>query len=199
MLTLFVRGAARHLITPAVRKELRRQFGRALRAAALAEAEVCLSLTDDAELHELNRRYADEDHATDVLSFAQEQPTLGPAVQLPAGAGRVLGDILISLDTAARQAETAGHALQDELLHLSVHGLCHLLGHDHATLDEERVMFGYESLLRAQARGAGRVVKVPPPALVTPPPPVAKAAAKPASRRAFTLAGPATARPRSSG
>src|SRR5262245_60052517 len=125
MLTLLVRGDSSHLMSRDLRRDLRRQFGRALRAASAAQAEVCLSLTADAELLELNRRYAGEDHATDVLSFAQQEA----AAVLPQGAAAaaVLGDIVISLDTAGRQAGAAGHEILHELLHLSVHGLCHLL------------------------------------------------------------------------
>jgi probable rRNA maturation factor len=114
--------------------------------AAGARGEVSLSLSDDAELRRLNREFAGEDHATDVLSFSQEDDR-----------GNLLGDIIISVATARRQAKGP---LLDELFHLSVHGLVHLLGFDHATADEERVMFGYEARLRAVARARGVVRRV---------------------------------------
>lgn len=152
-ITLLTRGAARGLVPADVRKALRRQVDRAMKAAATTEAELCLSLTDDEEILELNRSYAGEDHATDVLSFSQREGMLSPDES-------VLGDVVISVETAQRQAERAGHGLLDELLHLSVHGLAHLLGYDHATPDEEARMFGYEALLRAQARASGRVAAV---------------------------------------
>ncbi|MCS6913642.1 MAG: rRNA maturation RNase YbeY [Myxococcales bacterium] len=158
MLSLSVRGAARHLVPDAVRRQLRRRMARVLRAAGVGEAEVCISLTDDAELRELNRRFAGEDHATDVLSFSQRG-----VCPSPPGEGELLGDIVISLEAAVRQAAAAGHPLSEELLHLAVHGLCHLLGYDHATPDEERVMFGHEARLRAEARRGGPVRAVPPP------------------------------------
>jgi probable rRNA maturation factor len=143
-----IRGRARRAraLTPATVRALKRLVGRAMRAAGVAERALALSLSDDDELLALNRQYADEDHATDVLSFAQEAP--------------LLGDVVISVETAARQASAAGHSLAAELVHLSVHGLVHLVGYDHATADEERVMFGYEARLRAAARAPGPVARV---------------------------------------
>jgi probable rRNA maturation factor len=155
-LSVLVRGAAGPLVPVPLRQRLRRLVRRAMQAAGLSGAEVCLSLTDDAELRELNRTYAGEDHATDVLSFAQMEG----AEPAPTGP---LGDIVISAETAVRQAAAAGHSLLDELLHLSVHGLCHLLGYDHATPEEERIMFGYEARLREAARRPGAVHRVAPP------------------------------------
>lgn len=153
------RGKARKLLSSALRKPIQRQLRRALVATACPpQTEVCLSFSDDEELAQLNSLYAGESHATDVLSFAQTNvltTTVSP----------MLGDIVISVETAARQAQQGGHPLAYELLHLAVHGLCHLLGYDHATQEEERVMFGYEALLRKQALGKGRVYKTPPPPL----------------------------------
>jgi probable rRNA maturation factor len=137
---------------------LRQRLARAMRAAGVAERPLTLSLTDDAELRALNRRYAGEDHATDVLSFAQSAPS-GPRPDIPAIRGRrtpLLGDIVISVETAARQARSASHSLLDELFHLSVHGLAHLLGYDHVTKREERVMFAWEAELRARATAPAR-------------------------------------------
>jgi len=132
-------------VRPSVLKELRRRLVRAMRAAGV-DGEVALSLTDDDELLALNRTYAGEDHATDVLSFSQARP--------------LLGDVVISVETAQRQADAAGHALGAELIHLAVHGLAHLCGYDHATKRDETVMFGWEAKLRAQAAGRGSVARV---------------------------------------
>lgn len=150
MLSLLVRKGVGAQVPVALRRQLRRWLGRALVAAGCADATVCLSLSDDAELHALNLQYADEDHATDVLSFAQQE---APAGFAPPSPTLLLGDIVISIETAERQARQHGHGLDAELLHLAVHGLCHLLGYDHATQSEERVMFTYEAQLRAEARG----------------------------------------------
>jgi probable rRNA maturation factor len=142
-----------------MRRTLRRRLERALCAAGREGAVVCLSLSDDEELLELNRQYADEDHATDVLSFSQLEAAeaVAPVPHAPV----LLGDIVISVETAERQARERGHGLPDELLHLAVHGLCHLLGYDHATAEEERIMFGYEAELRIEA-SAKRPVRTRP-------------------------------------
>ena len=142
MLSLLVRKGVGAQVPVAVRARLRRSLQRVQKTAGRDDAAVCLLLSDDAELHALNLQYAGEDHATDVLSFAQEHPQLS---------ARVLGDIVISVETAARQAKERGHSLYDELFHLAVHGFCHLLGYDHATRQEERVMFAYEAELRSAA------------------------------------------------
>jgi probable rRNA maturation factor len=141
-LTVDIRGRARRLVRPGTVRALKQRLGRAMRAAGVADRALTLSLSDDAELLALNRQYADEDHATDVLSFEQEAP--------------LLGDVIISVETAARQAKTAKHSLLAELFHLSVHGMVHLMGYDHATKAEERVMFGYEAKLRARATAQRR-------------------------------------------
>jgi probable rRNA maturation factor len=126
-------------------RELERQLARAMVAAG-ARGEVALSLTDDDELLALNQQYAGEDHATDVLSFEQALP--------------LLGDIVISVETAARQAREGKRTLGAELVHLAVHGLVHLLGYDHANPRDEAVMFGYEAKLRAEAAGRGSVARL---------------------------------------
>jgi probable rRNA maturation factor len=113
-----------------------------MRAAGVEGRALTLSLTNDRELRQLNHKYAGEDHATDVLSFEQQAP--------------LLGDVVISVETARRQAEAAGHSLLAELFHLAVHGMVHLLGYDHATQAEERVMFAYEAKLRARATAPPR-------------------------------------------
>ena len=157
----------RRRVSPAVRREVVRQLERAMRAAGAA-AQVSLVFTDDEEIHALNKTFAGEDHATDVLSFGVEGPALdGAAAVAPRTRHRrgtrpsaLLGDIVISIDTAARQAKGGKRPLTDELVHLAVHGLAHLLGYDHATPVEEKVMFGFEARLRAQARGRAAVERV---------------------------------------
>jgi probable rRNA maturation factor len=131
-----------------------------MEAAGVGRSELSLALVGDEEIHALNRDYAGEDKPTDVLSFSQREGE-GPA--LPGDAPALLGDIVISVETAARQARARGAALDEELLHLAVHGLAHLCGYDHATPDEERVMFGWEARLRAQALSTAKVKRVPRP------------------------------------
>ena len=161
MLTLQVRDSVKSSVSTPLRAALRRQVTRAMRAAGVADTLVSLTLSDNEELHELNRSYADEDHPTDVLSFAQREAAPEFAIPLPPGAIEPLGDVIISVEIAQRQAEAQGHELLAELCHLSGHGLCHLLGMDHRDAEEERWMFGYEALLRKEARGSGRISPQP--------------------------------------
>ncbi|KAL3844209.1 hypothetical protein ACJIZ3_001612 [Penstemon smallii] len=103
--------------------------------------ELSLLLCNDVFIRKLNKEWRDEDHATDVLSMSQHIPEL----KLPI---LMLGDIVISVETAARQAEERGHSLIDEIRILVVHGLLHLLGFDHELSDEaEEEMEKEEELL----------------------------------------------------
>lgn len=100
--------------------------------------EVSLVFCDDAYIRNLNRDYRGKDQPTDVLSFALnegEEPEIvdGPAQVL-------LGDIIISLETAARQAEEYNHSLEREVAYLTVHGMLHLLGYDHMTEEDKAEM-----------------------------------------------------------
>ena len=100
------------------------------------DAEVSVTLTDDAHVHVLNREYRNVDRPTDVLSFAlaeSEEPEI-----IGADGGVVLGDHVISLERAAAQAEEYGHSPLRELSFLTVHGMLHLLGYDHME-EEERL------------------------------------------------------------
>ncbi|USR93167.1 rRNA maturation RNase YbeY [Phormidium yuhuli AB48] len=99
--------------------------------------ELCLRFSDDAEICRLNRQYRHNDKPTDVLAFAameSEMPQI--AVALPLS----LGDIVISLDTAQRQAQRLGHSLDSELTWLAAHGFLHLLGWDHPDDESLAVM-----------------------------------------------------------
>jgi probable rRNA maturation factor len=112
---------------------IRAVIRRALQAAASHEsvpagAGVGVLVCDDATIREYNRRFAKQDHATDVLSF-------------PSDADGELGDIVLSLDHLRFQAAVAGHSLDREAATLTVHGFLHLLGYDHARKTDERVMF----------------------------------------------------------
>jgi len=117
---------------------LERLASRTLEAESVTPtAELSILLADDATIHELNRTYRDTDAPTDVLSFAQ---TEGEPFAQPEGAARHLGDVAISVDTARRQAAEYGVTLQDELAHLLVHGILHLLGYDHEQPDDAAAM-----------------------------------------------------------
>ena len=122
-------------------------LGRWLAAAAprSARGEVGIALVSDARMRTLNRSYRGHDYATDVLSFPAD------GSETAARAPRVLGDIVIAAGVAKRQARDAGHSLQTELRVLALHGLLHLLGHDHEAPDDNGRMERIESRLRRKA------------------------------------------------
>jgi probable rRNA maturation factor len=103
-------------------------------AAQPPDAGLSIILTNDARLHELNLNYLGVDAPTDVLSFPASE--IDPETGAP-----YLGDILISVPRARAQAEAAGHPLESEVQLLVVHGVLHLLGHDHAEPDEKARMW----------------------------------------------------------
>ncbi len=94
------------------------------------DTELSITLTDDIQMRELNRSYRQIDRTTDVLSFPQSE---GPDFTL-------LGDIIISIDTAKRHSVSYGVSLHEELKKLIIHGILHLLGHDHKKKKETQVM-----------------------------------------------------------
>jgi probable rRNA maturation factor len=96
--------------------------------------EVSIRLADDAEVQALNRDYRGQDRPTNVLSFPGDDPEtpLGPGQPLQ------LGDIIVALETTVREAADLGRTVEAHLAHLIVHGVLHLLGHDH--LDEAEAL-----------------------------------------------------------
>jgi probable rRNA maturation factor len=92
------------------------------------DVEVSLLLTNDTTIHEYNRQYRNIDRPTDVLSFSQVEEGTPPSE-----ATGLLGDIVISVETASRQAEARDKAAEDEMDMLTAHGLLHLLGYDDET------------------------------------------------------------------
>jgi probable rRNA maturation factor len=101
----------------------------------LEHAELSVLLTGDAQIHELNREHLGKDRPTDVLAF----PLDGLDSEAKLGE-RLLGDVVISLETAARQAQGRRRELIAEVRFLLAHGLLHLVGYDHASADEKRQM-----------------------------------------------------------
>src|SRR3990172_2643496 len=119
---------------------------RTLSALGCPEAEVGSLLVTDRRIRALNRRYRGEDSPTDVLAFPQGE---GGG---PPGHPGLLGDVVISVETAASQAARAGSSLEREAALLLIHGILHLLGHDHATAAERRRMWAIQRrLLRGAA------------------------------------------------
>ena len=98
---------------------------KALAALGLADAELSILLVNDNLMQEMNRLYRNKDKTTDALAFSMrdgQYPDINPAI---------LGDIVISLPTAGRQAKEKGHGIYDEIAVLLIHGMLHLAGYDH--------------------------------------------------------------------
>lgn len=100
--------------------------------------EVSLRLTTDTEIQTLNSQYREQDKPTDVLAFASLEANLPQSEEMLISMPLYLGDIIVSVDTAQRQAQQQEHSLSTELAWLTAHGLLHLLGWDHP--DEESLM-----------------------------------------------------------
>jgi len=98
---------------------------RILSVSGCPEAELSVLLVDDEQIHEINRDYLDHDYPTNVISFAMREGE-GADVQPD-----LLGDVVISVETAMRDAQEAGESFESELYFLLLHGVLHLLGYDH--------------------------------------------------------------------
>jgi probable rRNA maturation factor len=107
-----------------------------------ADSDLTIVLSDDEQLHELNRQWMDVDAPTDVLSFPSDEID-------PESGNRYLGDILVSVQRAAEQAKRSGHSVEAEVQLLVVHGVLHLLGHDHANPEEKARMWKAQSEILA--------------------------------------------------
>jgi probable rRNA maturation factor len=119
---------------------IRARGGKMLEHLALEDVELSVALVDDATIHELNRAYRKKNKPTDVLAFPIQTRGAEPEPGDRARGAALLGDVIVSIDTARRQARARRRPLLDELTMLLAHGLLHLLGHDHRTDAEERAM-----------------------------------------------------------
>jgi len=123
-----------------------------LACLGLVETELSVLLTDDKEIHELNRVFRRRDRSTDVLAFSMRE---GPKLPVKGvkSVPELLGDVVVSVETARRQATQRRHTLATEVRELLAHGLLHLAGYDHRSEKEARAM-GRETrrLCRAAVR-----------------------------------------------
>ena len=110
---------------------------------------VSVTFVDNVFIHNLNRDYRHIDRPTDVISFAFLDGDENKDKIFQSGAMVVLGEIYISFDKAREQAITYGHSLDRELKFLFVHGLLHLLGYDHMTSEDEKIMFALQDEILA--------------------------------------------------
>jgi probable rRNA maturation factor len=130
------------------RRVLARKARIVLDAIGLGGSELSLRLVRDPEIRALNRDYRGRDRATDVLSFSLREGEFGDVTE-------AIGDVVISLDTAARQAEEHGFTVGEEVERLLVHGILHLAGFDHEISPrEERRMKRKERAVRELLRRA---------------------------------------------
>jgi probable rRNA maturation factor len=136
---------------------------RAILASLLHEervesAELAIQLADDAVLRALNAQHRGIDAPTDVLSFdAASDLEGGEAFPSPVGEASYLGDVVVSVEYAARQAAEVGVTLDEELQHLVLHGVLHLLGFDHETDEDAAKMERREEVLLGAHIHQGRV------------------------------------------
>ncbi|MEV0948416.1 rRNA maturation RNase YbeY [Rhodococcus sp. NPDC049939] len=110
-------------------------------------AELSMSLVDSATMADLHMRWMDLPGPTDVMSFPMDELEPGGRPDSPEPGPSMLGDIVLCPSFAAEQADQAGHSLSRELALLTVHGVLHLLGYDHAEPEEEKEMFGLQNEL----------------------------------------------------
>ena len=113
-------------------------------------AELCIKAVDEDTIAQLNEQWMEKEGPTDVLAFPMDELRPGLVDQEPEEG--VLGDLVLCPAVAVRQGETAGHGTSAELELLTVHGILHLLGYDHAQPDEHREMFRLQDRLLADWR-----------------------------------------------
>ena len=123
------------------------------------QAELCIKLVDEATIAELNEQWMEKAGPTDVLAFPMDELRPGLVTEEPEEG--VLGDLVLCPVVAARQAREAGHGTADEIDLLTVHGILHLLGYDHAEPEEHREMFALQARLLAEWQGARRGETMP--------------------------------------
>ncbi|WP_205470880.1 rRNA maturation RNase YbeY [Nocardioides sp. SYSU D00038] len=114
------------------------------------QAELCIKAVDEATITELNEKWMDKVGPTDVLSFPMDELRPGMVGEEPEEG--ILGDLMICVAIAEKQGEAAGHGTLAECELLTVHGILHLLGYDHAEPEEHKEMFGLQDQLLARWR-----------------------------------------------
>ncbi|MDO4813837.1 MAG: rRNA maturation RNase YbeY [Gemella sp.] len=112
--------------------------------------EFSLSFVDEKEIHDINKEYRGIDRPTDVISFALNDDVEGELEIIGGEDMNYIGDIIICTNIAEEQAKEYGHSYERELGFLAVHGFLHLLGYDHMTEEEEKVMFGKQNQILEQ-------------------------------------------------
>lgn len=120
-------------------------------------AELCVTAVDEATIAELNGKWMEKEGPTDVLAFPMDELRPGKVNEDPEEG--VLGDLVLCPAVADRQAKEAGHSTRDELDLLTVHGILHLLGYDHAEPEEHKEMFGLQAQLLGDWQASGAATR----------------------------------------
>ena len=120
---ILIRNGQRKI--PLDKAHLKKKTAAVLEALGQGHTELSVLFTNDAKIRELNYNYRDKDRPTDVLSFPQDEDAVDEDGR------RILGDVAISVETAVQQAQDHELTLEQELMLLTIHGVLHLLGHDH--------------------------------------------------------------------
>lgn len=130
--------------------EARSKASRILKELGLHDAELSLVLVDDSEMARLNSQFLSRPGSTNVIAFSQLEG------EGPPGSSSVLGDVVISLDTCQREAQQAGIPLSERFLELLVHGILHLLGHEHEGDEQRAALMSQEEqrILKAVAQNS---------------------------------------------
>ncbi len=173
-----VHARSEHARGAAAARRLRERARRYLSALGRENAELSILVVGDAAIRQLNRTWRGKDRPTDVLSFPLSEPGHGSPARgtrrqkaaSPPRSGSLLGDVVISLDTAIRVSRRDGRPVEIELDRYLAHGLLHLLGHDHRWPGEARRMAAEENALVGEgmvssARPERRLSEVPSPSL----------------------------------
>jgi len=127
---------------------LRKTVNKILSELECDDCEISILLVDDCQIREINQRYLNRDRPTDVVAFAMRE---GDFTEINP---ELLGDVVISLETAFRQANEGKHSFEDELNHLLIHGILHLLDYNHENCDRLTA-----NLMRQKERELFAVVK----------------------------------------
>ncbi len=130
-----------------LRKAVRESAQKILEILSVTNSELSILLTDDEEIKSLNSAFRKKDRATDVLSFPIDEIV---------GGRKILGDVVISVDTAKKQARERGITLREEVTRLLVHGILHLLGYDHEKGGEEEKLFRRLEEMVCDRLGSGK-------------------------------------------
>jgi probable rRNA maturation factor len=138
------------------RARLSRLAQKVLSEVGESSADVCLSLIGDRRMRGLNLRFRGKDRSTDVLAFASREARTPHATRQPA---RPLGDVVISVPTAMRQAKRQQRSLDEEIVTLLVHGILHLCGYDERSKGEALRMQRRERIVRGSLGRIPRLVR----------------------------------------